>query len=83
MIVSKNGEDAAALRMLHAIIGDCKDRKLLSLLALDRAASIQTNLRQLEAPSDLQSTMNGMVDEILVAVEIVLANRDEHERQRR
>ena len=81
MIVSRSGEDGAALKMLQSIVGACPDRKLLSLLALDRAASIQTNLRQLEAPSELQSTMNGMVDEILAAVEIVLANRDEHERR--
>lgn len=83
MILSRSGEDAAALHMLQALVGDCKDRKLLCLLALDRAASIQTNLRQLDASSELQSVMNGMVDEILAAVEIVLANRDEYERRQR
>jgi len=81
MIAWKNGEDRTAIVLLQTIVGDCRDRKLLSLLALDRAASIQTNLRQLDASSELQSVMNGMVDEILTAVEIVLANRDENERR--
>jgi hypothetical protein len=81
MITSKSGEDSSALIFLRAIIGDCPNRKILCLLALDRAATIQTNLRQLEASSELQSVMNGMVDEILAAVEIVLANRDKHERR--
>ena len=81
MITSKSGEDGAALRLLRDIVGTCPNRKLLSLLALDKAASIQTNLRRLEAPGELHSIMNGMVDEILTAVEIVLANRDEYERR--
>jgi len=81
MIAWKNGEDRAAIVLLQTIVGDCRDRKLLSLLALDRAASIQTNLRQLEASPELHSVMNGMIDEILIAVEIVLANRDKNERR--
>ena len=77
MIVSKNGEDDRALRYLRGTIGGApKNRRVLALLALEKAASIQTNLQRLEASSELQSIMNGMVDEILAAVEIVLANRD-------
>ena len=77
MIVSKNGEDDRALRYLRDTIGGSpQNRRVLALMSLEKAASIQTNLQRLEASTELQSVMNGMVDEILAAVEIVLANRD-------
>lgn len=77
MIVSKNGEDDRALRYLRDTIGcSPQNRRVLALMSLEKAASIQTNLQRLEASTELQSVMNGMVDEILAAVEIVLANRD-------
>lgn len=77
MIVSKNGEDDRALRYLKDTI-DCSplNRRILALMSLEKAASIQTNLQRLDVTAELQSVMNGMVDEILAAVEIILANRD-------
>lgn len=77
MIVSKNGEDDRALRYLRDTI-DCSplNRRILALMSLEKAASIQTNLQRLDVTAELQSVMNGMVDEILAAVEIILANRD-------
>ena len=76
MINAKNKSDAGAIDLLQSLVGPSRNRKVLALSALDHTIHLQTNLGILPANDAVQSAVRGLIDEVLLAVETVLANRD-------
>lgn len=82
MIVSNNSADEKALRILQQLAGKQPNRRLLSLLALDRMAAIQTNIAKLPHSNAIDSMISSYFEEVLRAVDTVLRNDTQNERRR-